>query len=86
MRPVLLTMLPAADGAADEAGADRTPYGHIKTTVDGYLTLLEAIRAGREPDEVEIRKLDEEEARMRVKRRPSPAGPGQGIATRRAVS
>ena len=45
-----------------------------------------ATRRRREPDQVEIRKLDEEEARMRVKRRPSPAGPGQGIASRRAVS
>ena len=78
MRPVLLTMLPAADGDADEADVDRTPYGHIKTMVDGYLTLLEAIRAGREPDEVEIRKLDEEEARWKVKRRPSPRRLAEG--------
>ena len=61
-------------------------YSQIRSQRDGWLMLLEAIRAGREPDEVEIRKLDEEEARMRVKRRPSPAGPGQGIASRRAVS
>ena len=78
MRPVLLTALPAADGAADEADVDRAPYGRIKTTVDGYLTLLEAIRAGREPDEVEIRKLDEEEARWKVKRRPSPRHDAEG--------
>ena len=78
VRQLVLTAQPVVDGAADEAGADRTPYGHIKTTVDGYLTLLEAIRAGREPDAYEIRKLDEEEARWKVKRRPSPRRGAEG--------
>ena len=76
-RRAVLTAQPVVDGAADEA-ARTPPYGHIKTTVDGYLTLLEAIRAGREPDEVEIRKLDEEEARWKVKRRPSPRRGAEG--------
>ena len=53
-------------------------YSQIRSQRDGWLMLLEAIRAGREPDQVEIRKLDEEEARMRVKLPPLPGGAGAG--------
>ena len=53
-------------------------YSRIRSQRDGWLMLLEAIRAGREPDQVEIRKLDEEEARWKVKRRPSPRHDAEG--------
>ena len=63
-------------------------YSRICTQRDGWLMLLEAIRATTPPDEHEVALMNvEDTAAGRLGAPPlTPAGPGQGIATRRVMS